>query len=640
MSGTVGKQVRRLHALTALRFVAAAMIVVHHSGEVGLLPPFKSVLQQAVSFFFVLSGFILAYVYPRMETWEARGRFLLARFARVWPAHVASFVLLVVLLHRMYRLQLDSWGEAISVGAVNLAMLQSWFPETKYFFSYNAVSWSISTEFAFYLFFPFLIHRWEKTWWWKVAAALAMAFGLVALTVYLKLPDYRPSLPRNQMIISSLVYIHPFARVFEFTLGMLTALLWKKTEARLRFGRLGGTLMEVGALLLVTANMWVAEPASLAVIPWKWLGVPGYEWLHGGGVVCLSFAVVVFVMACERGWVSHALSAPLGILLGEISFSVYLTHQVLQREYVWKFSALGAMSRWVIYPLYWAMVLVISHLIWTVVERPFRKVIIDLWPKKVVALDVGGSAAKATGGAGTLKETGTLQGTLEKPGSRERSFFAPLLNPGWKVALADVAVILALWGGAVGLANWPVWMEPGGKTVASFQEVLDQSLPETREVRFGKDFLLHGARVVQAPSGDAVVTLVWESLNDVQLKYQVAVHLLAAGDVDKTTPPRAQADYAQDKTQRWVHAHEVWTDRVVIPAAQTAGASLVAFGLHSDRTGLLAIDKGPRDWGGHRLLLPLPLAASRPATATGGRAASRPESGPASAPATGTAGGR
>ena len=95
-------QVKRLHALTALRFVAAFMIVLHHSRGVSLLPTntafFGLELYQAVAFFFVLSGFILTYVYPKFDSWNDRGRFLFARFARIWPAHVASFILLVLLM--------------------------------------------------------------------------------------------------------------------------------------------------------------------------------------------------------------------------------------------------------------------------------------------------------------------------------------------------------------------------------------------------------------------------------------------------------------------------------------------------------------------------------------------------------------
>src|SRR5207249_11094077 len=93
-------RVSRLDTLTSLRFIAAAMIVVHHTrGCFGIPPrwgdPFP--LQHGVSFFFVLSGFILTYVYPSLRL-SGAPRFWWARFARVWPAHAFAFVLALFLL--------------------------------------------------------------------------------------------------------------------------------------------------------------------------------------------------------------------------------------------------------------------------------------------------------------------------------------------------------------------------------------------------------------------------------------------------------------------------------------------------------------------------------------------------------------
>src|SRR5688572_22687863 len=85
----------QLDPLTSLRFAAAAMIVVLHTRGVFGLPadwgePFA--FAQAVPFFFVLSGFILTHVYPNLDAAGSR-RFLVARVARLWPAHAATFLL-------------------------------------------------------------------------------------------------------------------------------------------------------------------------------------------------------------------------------------------------------------------------------------------------------------------------------------------------------------------------------------------------------------------------------------------------------------------------------------------------------------------------------------------------------------------
>jgi peptidoglycan/LPS O-acetylase OafA/YrhL len=78
-----------------MRFFAAAMIVVFHSG--GRLTTLFA-LEQGVSFFFVLSGFILTYVYPTLSGGHRLRDFYVARVARIWPAHLATFLLLLCLI--------------------------------------------------------------------------------------------------------------------------------------------------------------------------------------------------------------------------------------------------------------------------------------------------------------------------------------------------------------------------------------------------------------------------------------------------------------------------------------------------------------------------------------------------------------
>src|SRR5207237_4746561 len=105
-AGTGGRPVAnqcegRLSALTGLRFLAAACIVVHHSRGCFGIPVeygFRFAFDQAVTFFFLLSGFILAFNYPDLSRPGDWGRFWLGRWSRIWPAHVAVFLLLVAIL--------------------------------------------------------------------------------------------------------------------------------------------------------------------------------------------------------------------------------------------------------------------------------------------------------------------------------------------------------------------------------------------------------------------------------------------------------------------------------------------------------------------------------------------------------------
>src|SRR5438105_14109782 len=96
----------RLDALTGLRFLAAAAVALAHLPRLHLdpsLPPTARRLFMeggaGVPFFFVLSGFVLAYSYhdrlARPSGWEL-GRYALSRFARIWPVYLLSVALVAV----------------------------------------------------------------------------------------------------------------------------------------------------------------------------------------------------------------------------------------------------------------------------------------------------------------------------------------------------------------------------------------------------------------------------------------------------------------------------------------------------------------------------------------------------------------
>lgn len=78
--------VQHLAALTALRFPAALAILIHHCNGVFWPAAELGPLDAGVSFFFVLSGYILTHVYGgRVIGPNALRRFHVARIARIWP---------------------------------------------------------------------------------------------------------------------------------------------------------------------------------------------------------------------------------------------------------------------------------------------------------------------------------------------------------------------------------------------------------------------------------------------------------------------------------------------------------------------------------------------------------------------------
>lgn len=355
------KNNQKLDQLTSLRFFAALMIVFHHAEGLFGIGHSPVNLGQGVSFFFVLSGFILAYVYPQLNSRNEIKGFLLARAARIWPAYLASFLF-------AFATQPFVWNHA--TGFATLAMLQSWLPLSTFYFSYNAAAWSISTEVFFYLAFPALIHKWATTWHIKLVAVAALLLVLMSIANALHLPNYGNPYQGDdgwKASVHGLIYISPLARLLEFVTGMVLAHLWtgKKTPNAL------WTAAEIASFLLCAAAMFYTM--RLVGVARSLMGDAAAMWvLHSGSLV--AFSVLILVMAHGAGAVSRLLSLKPFVILGEISFAMYLLHQTLfsiWRSHAWPQGATGMLG-------FAAALLALSLLTWLLIEKPGRRAILAL----------------------------------------------------------------------------------------------------------------------------------------------------------------------------------------------------------------------------------------------------------------------
>jgi peptidoglycan/LPS O-acetylase OafA/YrhL len=350
-SGRGGGMANRLAALTSLRFLAAAAIVYHHVMGAWAFPRVPEFLfAQGVSFFFVLSGFILTYRYPLLRDWPEIRRFWLARFARIWPAHATSLVIVVATATAVLS-SFDGTNLRFYV-TTNLLMVQSWIP-SRAAISLNGPSWSISTEFAFYLMFPLLISDFARTWHVKLVGAIVLSFLIVVACFVLGIDWGNGAFP--------VIVGFPLTRLFEFVLGMCAALLWRRLPA-IRIGRVYGTALELAALgLVVLASHLAVRVPNPGSAPSAWLAICALP--------SVPAALLIVAMAMNRGLISRALSFPAAVFLGEISYSVYLLHGLI--AYVVAFR-LPQMSPAQMSATYIATLLAVAAATWYFVERPAR----------------------------------------------------------------------------------------------------------------------------------------------------------------------------------------------------------------------------------------------------------------------------
>lgn len=357
-----------LSALTGLRFGAAALILIAHlrgqfevpSDFLGGVP-----LENGVSFFFVLSGFILTHVYRRLASVEDRRRFYLARFARIWPLHVACIILVYVFLGSPTRV---GTYDTLPIGLLNLALLQAWIPQYQTFFSYNAVSWSLSVEAFFYALFPVIIWRFRKHGGlWVLGSVLAIC----VLALIARAADAGPfDTTRANFILPGFMYVNPAARLLEFVAGIGTAHIWIASRGWLNGSRARANVVQLLAVLAIFLAYYFAH---FAARQFRLAGsIELAEWVRVGGATFLASAFLIYAFAANRGFLRAIFASPILVYLGRISFAIYLFHLIpinvrnLNPE---RFAAYENLSGLVIVV---AFVIVMSAALHHLVEEPCR----------------------------------------------------------------------------------------------------------------------------------------------------------------------------------------------------------------------------------------------------------------------------
>jgi peptidoglycan/LPS O-acetylase OafA/YrhL len=365
----------KINSLTSLRFFAAALIVLGHSAGLFGFPkdwPHNLATYQGVTFFFVLSGFILTYVYPSIDSWAAARRFAVSRVGRIWPAHFTTGLLSIVLLPWVLPAALTGFGKLTA--ALNLMMVQAWVPVSASYFSFNAVSWSISVEFFFYLNFLWLIRNIDTTYKFKLPGAFVGAVVMMLLFHWLRTPVHSNS----PFVVDgdALIYISPLARVFEFVLGMAAASVFKSLQRSGAAALTGtaATVVELALVAIVIAQICYCGPYWFALGPPRRLPQELAFWLERSGAAPL-YALMIVVFAFERGTISRALRWSFLVLLGEISYSIYLLHQLVVMWVITHPALAAFVSNTVGYALFVAVTILASLLMWQFIERPFRALI-------------------------------------------------------------------------------------------------------------------------------------------------------------------------------------------------------------------------------------------------------------------------
>lgn len=335
----------KIPQITFTRFIAAMAIVISHFNKDFFLykiPFLADIFLRAnigVSYFFILSGFIMVVAYHKKEKIGYAG-FYKNRVARIYPLYIAGLLLYLVTKYTgfsFYNLLLYLFG------------IQSWFPGSALVL--NFPGWSVSVEFLFYLIFPFLYNyfysKGNKSIW--VIAILIWMATQVFSNLYVISHAYRGP----HTVSHEFSHYFPLWHINEFLLGNLAGLYFVKN-------------FRVKNYDVPVALLFAAVLLALIFIPLNF---------HNG-LMAVLFIPLICLFSFSNGLLSRIFSLKPLEYLGEISYAVYILHipvLYLVRKLAWNFFRIYKSD--MVFLIYLPCLLLISAILYQYLEKPMREYI-------------------------------------------------------------------------------------------------------------------------------------------------------------------------------------------------------------------------------------------------------------------------
>ena len=369
-----------LSNLTPLRGIAAVWVFVYHFEGVMvhfISPDSTQMVAKGylmVDLFFIMSGFIMCHVYSQSFetglTAKKFKRFIVARFARIYPLHLFVLIILILWIARIGGGGLNTVFDTAAI-PTNLFLIHS-FGIHKVF-TWNVPSWSISAEWWAYMVFPFLVFFLYRRK--KLAIALLVLFVIIS---YLALMFW---VPRKDPFDPTAIVPHNLDITFDygflrglagFVAGMLVYKIYDANVFRNIFQK-DGT-----ALLVILCTLFCLH-----------IGINDVFYM-------ILFALVVYIFACNNGKLHAICNNGIAQYLGKISYSIYMTGMFLALPYLMGFIQLPGVryangsgdTGFLVGLGYCLLNLLImigmSTLTYYGVEKPCRKFINSKWGKETM----------------------------------------------------------------------------------------------------------------------------------------------------------------------------------------------------------------------------------------------------------------
>lgn len=381
-----------------LRFLLGVYIIMFHTFHYnGVSSWVRHIFDMgffATSAFFVLSGFLLAHVYlrehtkPTVHLREPPKSFLIKRFSNLYPIHILSMILMVVVVVLMPILQIipndisatiryvvydvndGSPGDQIKhfmtntelavAFLMNILMIQSWNP---FYLSLNFPTWSIATLFFFYLVFPYIaprLHLIKKPLLGLLGVNIIYLIPVILIIMY---SDFG-------MPVTGLLHRNPIIRLPEFMAGILLCSLYhRQKEAGFKLTWMPTIALWVFiALSLYGANYLLSIAPTLS----KKGNIP-YYLLHDG--ILLPAQVALIYLCTQIKFQGSKKFQTISQRLGSSSLPLFALHIPLYMIFVRCEKLITGDKSLYSYPVFLVITIIICVLFQERIVVKFRKLI-------------------------------------------------------------------------------------------------------------------------------------------------------------------------------------------------------------------------------------------------------------------------
>lgn len=303
-------------ALPFFRFVAACIVIFFHFGQkIEFYPQVPAVFKSGslmVTFFFVLSGFVLVLGYhQRPLNWR---QYWTKRAIKILPLY-----LLALLLSAGFSALAGHLTAADFI--LNLFCLQSWFPGP---LAINFASWFVSVLlFCYCLFPPILFFLQQKRPDGRLMLAVSLLLWVITQLILIRLlnSDFYTGYPSWS---HDLIYYFPLSHFCSFFIGICGAYYLQTCSYQAKQGSMWSLLTTL-ALFGAVALLVQLQPQLVQLL--------GLKLPFAASFYAPVMLLVLWHLTCSSNPLLHILSWPKFALWGEMSYGLFILQAPMDTLY-------------------------------------------------------------------------------------------------------------------------------------------------------------------------------------------------------------------------------------------------------------------------------------------------------------------